>query len=137
MLMIMAIQGSAGVLRDRITTQLTALPEQRVVTIDVSYVKDPGRRLVMLTSLLHHQRDVLNVVTGTETEAEIAFLRQAGAMFCHVRGPYSARLRNIPGAMSPDDVVLVADSAGEPDWYLTAEEAFSEYLIRRRNRRAA
>lgn len=136
-MLIIALQGSAGSIRDTITTQFTKLPKQRVVTIDVSYLPATEQRVATLRRILHHQKDVLNVVIGTETGPEIAFLRQHHAMFCHVRGPYPSRLRDLPNNMLPGDVAIVPEGENAPEWYLTPEEAFSEYLTRRRRRWAA
>lgn len=136
-MLIMAIQGTAGSIRDQVVTQLTQLPKQRVVTIDVSFHPDPNTRVGTLEQLLHRRRDVLNVVVGADTALEMAFLRSNQALFCHVRGTYPQKLLSLPGGMKPGDVSIVPDGVAAPDWYLTPEEAFSELLIRRRRRRAA
>lgn len=136
-MLIMAIQGTAGSIRDQVVTQLTKLPKQRVVTLDVSFHADPQTRVATLKQLLHRQRDVLNVVTGADSALELAFLRASQALFCHVRGAYPEKLLRLPGGMKPGDVTVVPDGMEAPDWYLTPEEALSELLIRRRRHRAA
>lgn len=136
-MLIMAIQGVSGSIRDQVVTQLTKLPKYRVVTIDVSFHSDPNTRVAMMEQLLHRRHDVVNVVTGADTALELAFLRAKKALFCHVRGAYPESLLRLHGGMNSVDVSVVPDGTDAPDWYLTPEEAFSELLVRRRRGRAA
>lgn len=110
------------------------LGASRVRRLYLGYLPDPAERVRRLRLELSSRLpdDVVTLVVGVDTDAELNALRNLGAFVCHHYGPLT-RIYQQFDIKSYD--LMVSEAKAVPDHVMGAVDAWSECYVRKLSRR--